>query len=60
MISVESHFLLLGLFSFFVALIFAVLLRDDPRQQLRFGAFMFGSLVVAALALGWIMYPFPL
>jgi heme A synthase len=56
----QSHFLLLLLFSFFIALVFAVLLRDDPREQLRFGAVMFGSLVGAALALGWLMYPFPL
>lgn len=56
----QSHFLLLVLFAFFVALVFAMLLRDDPREQLRFGAGMFGSLVVAALALGWLMYPFPL
>jgi hypothetical protein len=56
----QSHFLLLLLFSFFIALVFAVLLRDDPREQLRFGAVMFGSLVGAALALGWLMYPVPL
>ena len=56
----RSHFLLLLLFSFFVALVFAALLRDDPREQLRFGALMFGSLVGAALVVGWLMYPFPL
>lgn len=56
----QSHFLLLLLFSFFIALVFAVLLRDDPREQLRFGALMFGSLVGAAVVLGWLMFPFPL
>ena len=60
MISMRSHFLLLVLFSFFVALVFAVLLRDERREQLRYGALMFGSLVGAAVALGWLMYPFPL
>jgi heme A synthase len=56
----HSHFLLLLVFSFFIALVFAALLRDDPREQIRFGALMFGSLVGAAVVLGWLMYPFPL
>ena len=55
-----SHFLLLVLFSFFVSLVFAVLLRDDPRQQIRTGGMMFGGFLVTALLLGWLMYPFPL
>jgi len=57
---VTSHFLLLVLFSFFVSLVFAVLLRDDPRQQVRTGGMMFGGFIVTALVLGWLMYPFPL
>ena len=56
----QSHFILLLLFSFFVALVFAALMRDEPREQLRLGAFMFATFVVAALVLGWLMYPFPL
>ena len=56
----SSHFLLLVLFSFFVSLVFAVLLRDDPRQQIRTGGMMFGGFIVTALVLGWLMYPFPL
>lgn len=56
----RSHFLLLIVFAFLVALVFAVLLKDDPRQQARTGAMMFGSFVVAAFALGWLMRAFPL
>jgi heme A synthase len=56
----RSHFLLLLVFSFFVALVFGALLRDDPREQIRFGALMFASLVGAAVVLGWVMFPFPL
>ena len=55
-----SHLVLLALFSFFVSLVFAVLLRDDPRQQIRTGGMMFGGFIVTALVLGWLMYPFPL
>ena len=55
-----DHLLLLAVFAFFVSAVFAVLQRDDPRAQLRLGAMMFGAFVVAALVLGWLMYPLPL
>lgn len=55
-----SHSLWLVVFAFFVSLVFAVLLRDSPREQLRTGALMFGGFVVAAFLLGWLMYPLPL
>lgn len=55
-----SHFLLLIVFSFFVSLVFGVLLRDDPRQQFRTGALMFVGFIATAIVLGWLMYPFPL
>jgi hypothetical protein len=57
---VHSHLLILVLFSFLVSLVFAVLLRDDARSQLRFGGLVFGGFVLSALVLGWLMYPFPL
>jgi hypothetical protein len=56
----DSHILLLTLFGFFVSLIFAVIAKDDVKEQLRFGALMFGGFVVSAIVLGWLMYPFPL
>ena len=55
-----SHFLLLVMFAFFVWLVFGVLRRDDPREQLRTGAMMFGGFIATAIVLGWLMYPFPL
>jgi len=57
---VTSHFLLLLLFSFFVALVFAVLMRNEPRDQVRFGAMVFGAFVLSAVVIGWLMYPFSL
>jgi heme A synthase len=57
---VNSHLLLLILFSALVSAVFAALSRDDPREQLRTGSLMFGAFVGAALLLGWLMYPLPL
>ena len=50
----------MALFAFLVSTVFAVLLRDTPRAQLRTGGIMFGALVGAAVLFGWLMYPLPL
>ncbi len=55
-----SHFWLMVLYAAFVSVVFAVLLRDHPREQLKTGAMMLGGFVAVAYALGWLMYPFPL
>jgi len=56
----QSHLALLALFAFFVSLVFAVIAKDEARDQLRFGGLMFGGFLASALVLGWLMYPFPL
>ena len=56
----QSHMVLLVVFAFFVSLVFAVIAKDEVRDQLRFGGLMFGGFLASAIALGWLMYPFPL
>ena len=55
-----SHFWLMVLFALFVSVVFAVLLKDNPREQIKTGVMMLGGFVVAAYVLGWLMFPFPL
>ena len=55
-----SHFLLLVLFAFLVSIVFAVLMRDEPRQRIRTAGMLFAGFVVTAVLLGWLMYPLPL
>jgi hypothetical protein len=57
---VHSHFFLLVIFALFVSIVFAVLMRDETAEQLRFGASLFGAFVIGAVVLGWLMLPFPL
>jgi hypothetical protein len=57
---VSSHLLLLIVFALPVSAVFAALARDEPREQLRSGAMMFGGFIAAAIVLGWLMYPLPL
>jgi hypothetical protein len=55
----RSHFALLALFAFFVSLVFAVIAKDEARDQLRFGGLMFAGFLASAMVLGWLMLPFP-
>jgi len=48
------------IFALFVSIVFAVLTRDEPRQQVLFGAQLFGGFVGAGILIGWLLYPLPL
>jgi hypothetical protein len=54
-----SHFCAMLLFASLVSVVFGVLSKDTPREQLIYGAKVFGAFVGIALLLGWIMYPVP-
>lgn len=55
-----THLGLMILFAFFVSVAFATLMRDEPREQLLFGAKLFGSFVAGGILIGWLLYPLPL
>ena len=55
-----THLGLMAVFSVFVSVAFAALMRDEPRDQLRFGARLFGGFMLAGVVLGWLLYPLPL
>ncbi|MGH9336144.1 MAG: hypothetical protein ACRD21_20605 [Vicinamibacteria bacterium] len=55
----SSHFLILTLFAILVSTAFALLMRQDPREQLKFGILTFLCFQGSAFLLGWLMYPFP-
>ncbi len=55
----SSHLLVMMLFAAFVSLIFAVLMKDQPAEQVKLGGRLFAGFVGAALVLGWILFPFP-
>lgn len=55
-----SHFEALLIFAFIVSTVFALVTKNTPREQVRYGVFVFLSFLAVALAVGWIMYPLPL
>jgi hypothetical protein len=54
-----SHLGLMVIFSLFVSTVFATLMRDDPKEQLKFGARLVAGFIGAGLAIGWLLYPLP-
>ena len=55
-----SHLALMVVFALFVSVVFGTLMRDEPKEQLWFGAQLFTAFVVGGIALGWILYFLPL
>jgi len=55
----QSHLVNLVLFAGLVSTVFALLLRESVKERLRFAAVSFAAFVVSAIAVGWLMYPFP-
>jgi undecaprenyl pyrophosphate phosphatase UppP len=55
-----SHAGLMVIFALFVSVVFGTLMRDEPKEQLHFGARLFAAFVVGGIALGWLLYPLPL
>ena len=55
-----SHVGLMSLFALFVSIVFATMMRDDPKEQLRFGARLLAGFILGGVLLGWLLYPLPL
>lgn len=55
-----SHVGLMALFSLFVSIVFATIMRDDPKEQARYGAKLFVAFIVGGILAGWILFPLPL
>lgn len=47
------------LFALLVSIVFGVLGKDTLRDRILYGVKSFVLFVVIAIALAWIMYPFP-
>jgi uncharacterized membrane protein len=54
----RSHFLSMVVYAFFVAVVLALLRRDDKKARLRYGLSSFLIMIGGALLFGWLMYLF--
>jgi hypothetical protein len=56
----RNHIVLMFLYAIATGVFFAALWKDDRRDQLRTFFTIFLALFVGGIALGWLMYPFPI
>ena len=56
----QSHFVVMLIFSLCVSAVFAGLMREDTGAQAALWAKMFGAMMAAAVVLSWLMFPFPI
>ena len=56
----RNHIVLMFLYALGTALFFTLLWKEDRNRRIRFFFFVFLSLFFGGIALGWVMYPFPL
>ena len=54
-----THLNLMILYAALIGLFFAVLWRRERRLQIKLFLQIFLGLVVGAIVLGWLMFPFP-
>ena len=55
-----NHFFSMVLFSALVSLVFTFLAKTGAKERVRYFFYLFGSFVLLAILVGWLMYPFPL
>jgi hypothetical protein len=56
---VTTHLGLMALFSVFVSVVFAVLMREEPAAQAALAGRMFATFMGAGIIAGWLLYPLP-
>ena len=54
-----DHFLIMTLYALLISFFFALLWRTETRERVGLFVKLFLALVVGALAVAWLMYPFP-
>lgn len=54
-----DHFLIMAIYALLISLFFALLWRNERRERVVLFVKLFLALVVGALAVAWLMYPFP-
>ncbi|MFQ5720618.1 MAG: hypothetical protein ACE5IK_13850 [Acidobacteriota bacterium] len=55
-----SHLLVMTLHAALVGIFFAFLTREGKQERARMFVTIFAGMLIGALALAWLMYPYPL
>ena len=56
----RNHAVLMLIYALATAGFFTLLWKQERRERIRFFLFVFLSLFLGGIALGWVMFPFPI
>ncbi|HKR64334.1 MAG TPA: hypothetical protein VJZ00_11435 [Thermoanaerobaculia bacterium] len=56
----RNHIVLMFLYAVATGVFFALLSKETQRERVRLFAVIFCALFFGGIAVGWVMYPFPL
>jgi hypothetical protein len=56
----RSHVVLMFLYAVASSLFFTLLWKEGRRERIRFFLLLFSSLFLGGIAVGWLMFPFPI
>jgi hypothetical protein len=56
----RSHFFFMIIFALISSTVISLVTKNNPKDQWRYFVKFFLSLIVIALILAWIMFPFPI
>jgi len=54
----KSHLLSMVLYAVLVCIVLALIRRNEPKAQLKYGISLFIIMVVGGIIFGWLMYLF--
>ncbi len=54
----QSHLLSMIVYAFFVSVVLSLLRRNDRKSRVKYGLWLFSTMVAGALLFGWFMYIF--
>jgi uncharacterized membrane protein len=54
-----THFEALVVFALVISVAFALLSKQTTKERIRYLVWSFLAFVLVAVAIGWLMYPFP-
>ena len=56
----RSHIALMFVYAVASSLFFSLLWKEERKEQVRFFLILFSSLFIGGIAVGWLMFPFPI
>ena len=56
----RNHIVLMFLYAVATGIYFALLWKEDRKEQIKFFLLIFCSLFFGGIVLAWVMFPFPL